>query len=220
MPYGKWEGPSVCVCVCANACVWGDCGVRGGLLEADPLTKTPHSIRDLYEYMGTSQAEWEGRSRGEVVSGGRGYGRWHEQEGCCCLDDGGISKMDVRGGLGEREGKWKRQGVDGEKGGWRGDRTVIKMRAEEKAHVRKKKKLAYKGWGLCEGRMRVCLFVALGYPQCAVCLLGIRGDHCATGIYNRPAGPSLWDDKALGFLCERLCVCACTIVCIPAGCSP
>lgn len=95
-------------------CVWG---VRGGLLEADPLTKTPHSIRELYEYMGTSQAEWEGRSRGEVVSGervevvlllvvgGGGVGRWHEQEGCCCLDDGGISKMDVREGLPEREGK-------------------------------------------------------------------------------------------------------------------
>lgn len=68
--------------------------------------------------------------------------------------------------------------------------------------------------------MRVCLFVALGYSHCAVCLLGIRGDHCATGTYNRPAGPSLWDDKALRFLCERLCVRACTIVCIPAGCSP
>lgn len=27
-------------------------------MEADPLTKTPHSIRDLYEYMGTSKAEW------------------------------------------------------------------------------------------------------------------------------------------------------------------
>lgn len=43
-------------------------------MEADPLTKTPHSIRDLYEYMGTSQAEWESRSRGEVVSEGTGVG--------------------------------------------------------------------------------------------------------------------------------------------------
>lgn len=52
-------------------------------MEADPLTKTPHSIRDLYEYMGTSKAEWESRSRGEVVSGGREEGgRWQGEEGC------------------------------------------------------------------------------------------------------------------------------------------
>lgn len=70
-----------CVCECV------DCGVRGGLQEADPLTKNLHSISDLYEYMGTSQAEWESRSRGEVFSEGRGW----------CLDHGGISKMDVRG---------------------------------------------------------------------------------------------------------------------------
>lgn len=62
------EKDPVCVFVRVQMCVWG---VRGGLLEADPLTKTPHSIRELYEYMGTSQAEWEGRSRGEVVSGER-----------------------------------------------------------------------------------------------------------------------------------------------------
>lgn len=64
------------MCAFANVCVWVEWGrsrggKRGGLLESDPLTKTLHSIRDLYEYMGTSQAEWEGRSRGEVVSGGR-----------------------------------------------------------------------------------------------------------------------------------------------------
>lgn len=63
----------MCLCVCANAGVCEETvGVRGGLLEADPLTKAPHSIRDLYEYMGTSQTEWEGRSHGEVVSGGAG----------------------------------------------------------------------------------------------------------------------------------------------------
>lgn len=45
----------------------------GGVLESDPLTKTLHSIRELYEYRGASQAEWEGRSRVEVVS--RGMGR-------------------------------------------------------------------------------------------------------------------------------------------------
>lgn len=57
---------------------------------------------------------------------------------------------------------------------------------------------AYKG--LCEECMCLCAFVALSYPLCSVCLLGIRGDLCATGIYNRPAGPSLCDDKALSVL--------------------
>lgn len=71
------EKAPVCVCLsieCVCECV--DCGVRGGLQEADPLTKTLHSISDLYEYMGTSQIEWESRSRGEVVYGRRGVGVW------------------------------------------------------------------------------------------------------------------------------------------------
>lgn len=68
--------------------------------------------------------------------------------------------------------------------------------------------------------MQARLFVTLGYLLCAVCLLGIRGDHCATGIYNRPAGPSLSVDKALRFFSGRLCVRVCTSVCFPAGCSP
>lgn len=90
----------MCACPCKCVCVRVDRGVRGGLLEADPTTKTPHSIRDLYEYMGTRQAEWESRSRGEVVSGGEcvwgGGDGDRERRGCWCLDDGGISKMDVR----------------------------------------------------------------------------------------------------------------------------
>lgn len=48
----------VCVSVFANECVWERWGGdTGGLLESDLLTKTPYSIRDLHEYMGTSQAE-------------------------------------------------------------------------------------------------------------------------------------------------------------------
>lgn len=53
---------------------WVDCGVTRGSQGADLLTKTPHSISELYEYMGTSQAEWESRSRGEVVSVGKKEG--------------------------------------------------------------------------------------------------------------------------------------------------
>lgn len=36
------------------------------------MTKTPHSISDVHEYMRTSRDEWESRSRGEVGDGGRG----------------------------------------------------------------------------------------------------------------------------------------------------
>lgn len=61
--------------------------------------------------------------------------------------------------------------------------------------------------------MRVCLFVALSYPRCAVYLRGIKGDPCATGIYNRPAGPSLCDDKTLRVLCEQV-VCAHMYECV------
>lgn len=32
-----------------------------------------------------------------------GLDQWHEQEGCWCLDDGGISKIDVQGRERERE---------------------------------------------------------------------------------------------------------------------
>lgn len=54
----KDQKACVCVCVFANECVWGRWGGgTGGLLESDLLTKTPYSIRDLHEYMGTSQAE-------------------------------------------------------------------------------------------------------------------------------------------------------------------
>ncbi len=59
----------------------------------------------------------------------------------------------------------------------------------------------------------VCLWL-LSCPLCAVCLRGIRGDPCATGIYNRPAGPSLCDDKALRVQCERLCVRIYVQVCV------
>lgn len=72
---------------------------------------------------------------------------------------------------------------------------------------------ASKGLGPVCGA-HVCLFVALSCPLCAVCLRGIRGDPCATGIYNRPAGPSLCDDKALGVPCERLRVCVYVRVCV------
>ena len=64
----------------------------------------------------------------------------------------------------------------------------------------------------------VCVYasvlVALSYPLCGVCLWRIRGDPYGTGIYNRPAGPSLCDDKALRVLCERLCVRICPGVCV------
>ena len=63
----------------------------------------------------------------------------------------------------------------------------------------------------------VCLCGCESYPLCALCLQGIRGDPCGTGIYNRPAGPSQCDDKAPRVLCECLCVRICTSVCIPAG---
>lgn len=60
-----------------------------------------------------------------------------------------------------------------------GARTVIKMRAEEKAHVGNN----FFGGKLLQ-RLRECaesacvgLFVALGNPQCAESLLGIRGEH-------------------------------------------
>lgn len=97
----------------------------------------------------------------------------------------------------------------GEGGARGGGRTVIKMRAEEKAHVRNKQKCVLTKAQVCVrgACVCVCLFMALSYPRCAVCLRGIRGDPCATGIYNRPAGPSLCDDKALGVLC-RASVCA------------
>ena len=56
----------------------------------------------------------------------------------------------------------------------------------------------------------VCAFMCVSgfevHPQCAVCLRGIGGDPGATGIHNRPAGPSLCDDKALGVLRKRPCV--------------
>lgn len=118
----------MCACPCKCVCVRVDRGVRGGLLEADPTTKTPHSIRDLYEYMGTRQAEWESRSRGEVVSGGE----------CVCgggvmvTERGGVAGVWMMGALArwmlgrirrvretEREkmketgGRWRKKGLGG-----------------------------------------------------------------------------------------------------------
>lgn len=57
-----------------------------------------------------------------------------------------------------------------------------------------------------------CVFVAHRYPLCALCLQGMRGDPCATGVYNRPAGLAQCNDKTLGVLCNRcvfLCLCVC-----------
>lgn len=107
------EKDPVCVCVRECVCVWVDCGVRGGLLEADPLTKTPHSIRDLHEYMGTSRAEWESRSRGEVVSGGRGVGG-RKRRGAGVWMMGALARWMLVGIKREREkmketgGRWRR----------------------------------------------------------------------------------------------------------------
>lgn len=54
---------------------------------------------------------------------------------------------------------------------------------------------------------RSCVFLALRYTRSALCVCGgIGGDPGATGIHNRPAGPSLCDDKALGVLRKRPCV--------------
>ena len=47
-----------------------------------------------------------------------------------------------------------------------------------------------------------------------MCLWGIGGDPGTTGIDNRPAGPSLHDDKALGVPCKRPCVCVRVRVCM------
>lgn len=44
------------------------------------------------------QARLNGRAEAVEKSSPEGLGQWHGQEGCWCLDDGGISKMDVRGG--------------------------------------------------------------------------------------------------------------------------
>lgn len=54
-----------------------------------------------------------------------------------------------------------------------------------------------------------CVIVALSYLLSFVWLWGIRGDPCATGIYNRPAGLSLCEDKALSVLCKCLRVGVC-----------
>lgn len=106
-------------------------------------------------------------------------------------------------------GIWRERRGWGGGGGWGGG-TVIKMRAEEKAHVRNKQKCVLT---MC-ACVCVCVFVALSYPLCAVCLRGIRGDPCATGIYNRPAGLSLCDDKTLRVLCECLCECVYVRACV------
>lgn len=205
------------VCVQIHASMrrpWGQRGVIGGWPtdKDSPLHQRSLWIHgDKPGWMG-GQKPWRSRLRRE----GRGAG---------VRMMAALARWMLGGGLREREGKRKRQGVDREKGDKGRDRTVINMRAEEREHMWEiskigKKNLACKGLGLCTERMRARVFVALGYSQYGVCLLGIRVDHCATGIYNRPAGPSLWHDKALGCLPEHQRVRACTSVCIPEGRSP
>lgn len=76
------------MCARRGVRVWVDTGVRGGLEEADPLTKTPHSISDVYEYMGTSPLNGRAEAVEKSSPEGRGVG-WVGG------DDGGISKMNV-----------------------------------------------------------------------------------------------------------------------------